>query len=128
MQSRLARPKPAPAIQGAGRCCAIQSPAPPPRPLPPRLPAWNQPPARPFSSGKAVYAIRLSTDMPRKVTATFETTTTSVSSLRPEAVGGSAPVAQKPTALITAPIVYHVLRLNVVSAMGAQANFHTCGM
>src|SRR5258706_555256 len=50
--------------------------------------------------------------MPRKVTATLETTTTVVRSASPAALVGSAPVAQNPTALTTAPIVYHVLRLS----------------
>src|SRR4029450_5157116 len=70
----------APAVQGASKVCAIHSPAPPHNPNPPRLPAWNQPPARPLASSADPYAIRLSVDIARKVTATFEISTTAVSS------------------------------------------------
>src|SRR5262249_57944859 len=65
--------------------------------------------------------------MPRNVTATLEVKTTAESSARPAAVGGMAPVAKMPTALSSEAMTYQRLRDNVVSAIGAQANFQVWG-
>ena len=53
---------------------------------------------------------RLSTDMPRNVTATLEISTTRVSALSPAAVAGSDAVAHRPTAVSTQANRYQVLR------------------
>jgi hypothetical protein len=117
----------APGIQSCVERCAIHRPSPPPMPPPPRSPAWNQPPARPCCDSSHSATIRLCTVMPMSAHATFAATTTVVSNGRLAAVGGIAPIAYRPIAVVTAEIRYHCVRLSVMSAMGAHRNFHTCG-
>src|SRR6267378_3266542 len=78
--ARHTAPSTAADIQGGVKCSAIHSPAPPPSPVPPRLPAWNQPPARPLSASWVPYAIRLSTDIARNVVARLAPNATALSS------------------------------------------------
>jgi len=114
-------------IHACDKCSAIHSPAPPPRPVPPRLPAWNQPPARPFSPSAVPYAIRLSTDMARNVVATLAPKATALSQRSDAATGAIAPSARKPSAHSTAARRYQRFLVSVRSATGAQRNFQVCG-
>ena len=125
--SRQSTARIAPAIHGVARRCASTSPTPPPMPLPPRLPAWNQPPARPFSSSGVARAIRLSVAIPTNVAATLATKMMIVSSGTLALVRGSALMAHRPAEVKTVPITYHFFEVNVVSTTGAHRNFQTFG-
>ncbi len=128
IDSRHVAPSTAPGSHACSTRCAIIRPMPPPMPEPPRLPAWNQPLARPFSFSGTPYASRLSTAIARNVTARLETSTTAVSSGRPFAVMGSAPVAKMPSPLAAHARKYHPRRVQNESEIGAHRNFHVWGM
>jgi len=114
------------AIHGAGRCSTMNNPRPPPIPLPPRLPAWYQPEARPFISLGVLYARRLSTPMPRVVLARFVNNTTSTAPSTRLWSPGKSPSPQSRRR--------RVFRQDVPSFLGhcgiddgAQQNFHIWG-
>ena len=118
----------APDIHGAGRCCAIHRPAPPPMPDPPRLPAIIHPLARPFWPSGVSQAIRLHVVMPISVEAMFAASTSTYITGSIPAVGGRMLISRMPAALIVQPIQYQVLRVRRVSISGAQKNFSVCGI
>src|SRR5512140_468814 len=94
------------------------SPTPPPMLDPPRLPAWLQPPARPFSSGVVAWAMMLSAAKAEKADATLIRKTSAVISDRFDWAAGMAPVAAIRSPVIIVDIRYHDLLVSVVSTRG----------
>src|SRR4029078_10234828 len=93
----------------------------------PRLPAWYQPPARPFCDCSVECAIRFSAAMARKLTATLLTKTRTVMANNPDWVAGKNPIAASVAALTIAAMRYQFLLVSVVSKIGADKAFQVCG-
>jgi len=106
---------------------ASQRPRPPPRPAPPRLPAWNQPAARPSWSRGTWCAISASTAMPSVVAARLDASTMISSTPIVSARTGTSANAPSAEAPIRFETMYQRRRLNVTSVSGAHRNFQVCG-
>ena len=120
------RPRQSPRSRRA-TCLGQPKPAPPPRPEPPRLPAWLQPPARPFSSGEVACAIRLSAASALKADAVLNANTrTSISTMFPERAGMKRSPSSAARSSM-AEITNQTLFVSVVSTSGPRRNFQVCG-
>ena len=123
----MAASEAADAVTDSPRSWISHSASPPPMPPPPRLPAWNQPAARPFCSSGVLCAIRLSTAMPITVEAKFAATTNTVSTPSARPSLPNQPMASNPTTIVSKAAKYQPRRVHVRSTTGAHRNFQVCG-
>src|SRR5207237_5820110 len=99
-------------------CAASQTPAPPPMPMPPRLPAWYHPEALPFFASTTVCAIIPPIGRMMTVAATCDRKTRPVSSA--PGCGGKMATSRSVADAATIPITYQVWVDSEKSASGAH--------
>src|SRR5689334_16771101 len=116
----------APETHGCPTCSASTRPSPPPTPLPPTLPACDQPLARPRRSAGTDCAIRISDDMLTSVDAADDSSASVVIAAMPRALAGSTLIARIVAPVLAAPTPYQTLGLPIVSITGAHSTFHVC--
>ncbi len=95
-------------------------PAPPPKPVPPSVPAWYQPPARPFLLSFTVFAIKPPTGATTKVAAICESNTMADKNATEVLPSGIEQSSSKVNAQKPIPMKYHLCRLSVRSVSGAR--------
>ncbi len=88
---------------------------PPPTPLPPRLPAWNQPLTRPTSSGAVAWLMSASTAMPTTEFTRLAVAITRSMTLRVLATSGIAAISTMNSAERAVEITYQA---SAMSTMG----------
>lgn len=121
-QATNATPRIAPVIQVAGRISSSWSPRPPPRPAPPRLPAWNHALVRPTSAGGVVAAMIDSIAMPTIELSRLAKAMTARSAGRVSSLIRIADIRKTPSAEATVPIRYQRLGPSVTSTAGAHVH------
>ncbi len=102
--------------------------APPSRPVPPTLPAANQPAARPLSSGRVDVAISASSAAEAVAAVAWASVSTAVRIARWCAGSGRSASDASSAAVANTLARYQRLRWAPKSISGTQSTFHACGM
>ena len=104
------------------KCVDSHIPAPPPMPIPPRLPAWYHPAALPFCSSLIVSAMKPPTGDTTSVAAICDNSTIMVNKKATSVLKGIKHKRISDNEHKLTPARYHLCKVSVRSVNGAQRN------